>query len=87
LFGSGWHIDRPVDTRHIDNVSSSAPFNNTLKNATMSLARSFNSFVAKLTNVVVGLSFSPILSELGIDSLVAKLVENFKNTIFFPLAA
>lgn len=82
LFGSGWHIDRPVDTRHIDNVT-----NNTLKNATMSLARSFNSFVAKLTNVVVGLSFSSILSELGIDSLVAKLVENFKNTIFFPLAA
>jgi len=82
LFGSGWHIDRPADTRHIDNVS-----NNTLKNAMMSLARSFNSFVAKLTNVVVGLSFSPILSELGIDSLIAKLVENFKNTIFFPLAA
>ena len=80
LFGSGWHIDRPDDTRHIDNMSSS-------KNTNMSFARSFNSFVAKLTNVVVGLSFSPILSELGIDSLVAELVENFKDTIFFPLAA
>lgn len=80
LFGSGWHIDRPDDTRHIDNMSSS-------KNTNMSFARSFNSFVAKLTNVVVGLSFSPILSELGIDSLVAELVESFKDTIFFPLAA
>ncbi|HZK00883.1 MAG TPA: hypothetical protein VFC79_12780, partial [Tissierellaceae bacterium] len=80
LFGSGWHIDRPDDTRHINNMSSS-------KNTNMSFARSFNSFVAKLTNVVVGLSFSPILSELGIDSLVAELVESFKDTIFFPLSA
>ena len=80
LFGSGWHINRPDDTRHIDNVGLS-------KTTKMSFSRSFASFIAKLTNVVVGLSFSPILSELGIDSLIAELVGNFKDTIFFPLAA
>ena len=87
LFGSGWHIDRPIDTRHIDNVNPEGPFDNVIKNAIMSSTRTFNSFIAKITNIVVGLSFSPILSELGIDSLVAKVVDNFKNTIFFPLAS
>ena len=52
----------------------------------MSIGRSISSFIAKMTNTVLGLSFSPILSELGIDTLAEQLMKGFRDTIFFPMS-
>jgi len=91
LFGSGWHVEREPDTRHIDNVGEEKGpievYLGKVENILASFGRALNSFIAKFTNVVLGLSFSPILNELGIDTLVGEIVEGFKETIFFPLAA
>lgn len=90
LFGSGWHVNRDEDTRHIDNIIKSdflSSRTDIIGNGFMSFFRSINSFVARMTNTILGLAFSPILSELGIDEIVAQLVEGFKKTIFFPLAS
>jgi hypothetical protein len=89
-FGNGWHIDRPIDTRHFSVVlENSEPGGSLLKsveNFGVSTIRSINSFLAKLTNVSLGFSFSPVMKELGIDTIVSKLVEGFRDTIFFPMA-
>lgn len=89
-FGDGWHIERPLDTRHKDLVNDTVDGGillKTVSNLGKSIFRSLNSFIAKVTNVILGLSFSPILSKLGIDVIVTKLVEGFRDTIFFPMSA
>lgn len=88
LFGNGWHIDRKTDTRHVSHISedSFGLFPKIQKSST-SFGRSFSSFIAKITNVVIGFSFSPILNELGIDTIISELVASFRDTIFFPMAA
>ena len=90
LFGSGWHIERKPDTRHISEVSDFnilSMYFGRVDSIYVSVSRSLNSFIAKVTNVILGFSFSPILSELGIDTMVETFVEGFRDTIFFPLAA
>lgn len=87
-FGSGWHIKRPVDTRHVSNISSNKPlFEHNLKTIFASFFRSINSFIAKVTNIVLDLSFSPILDKLGINTIVEEMIRGFRDTIFFPMAA
>lgn len=86
LFGSGWESKEIKDTRHVSNVSTESLVFDKIKNITTSGIRTVNSLIAKFTNVVVGLAFTPILSALGIDTIIAKFIESFKNTIFFPLA-
>lgn len=96
LFGSGWTgnersmVSAQSDTRHIDNIQDSGEISAIIEsfgNMFMSIFRSINSFIARMTNTLLGLAFSPILSELGIDTIVGQLVEGFKNTLFFPMAA
>ena len=96
LFGSGWTgnekslVTAQSDTRHIDNIQDSGEISAIIEsfgNMFMSVFRSVNSFIARMTNTLLGLAFSPILSELGIDTIVGELVEGFKNTLFFPMAA
>lgn len=89
LFGTGWHgtVSRN-DTRHIDNVDpqTSGIEKQLVNNSFMSISRSISSFIAKTTNTILGLSFSPVLSELGIDSLAEQLMKGFRDTIFFPMS-
>lgn len=86
LMGNGW--DSPVidDTRHISNVAENGSAMHQINNTIVSFIRSINSFAAKITNVILDLSFSPLLERLGVDEIVAKLVEGFRDTVFFPLA-
>lgn len=86
LFGNGWDKKEIDDTRHISNVGSESFALDKVKNATTSFIRSINSLIAQFTNIVLGLSFQPLLAELGIDTIISKLIESFRNTIFFPLA-
>lgn len=88
LMGSGWHIEQKPDTRFRDNINDDfLGLYNQTKNLMVGANRSLNSFLAKLTNTILGLAFKPILSELGIDTIVAELVKGFRDTIFFPFAA
>ena len=87
LFGTGWSDPVIDDTRHVDNIGDSGSgISSKLANIFTSVIRSLNSFIAKITNVILSLSFSPLLDELGINVIVSKLVESFRDTVFFPLA-
>lgn len=85
LLGTGWDSKTITDTRHISNISGDTGVFHQLNNSIVTGFMGANSFIAKITNVILNLSFSPILEKLGIDVIVAKLVEGFKDTIFFPL--
>lgn len=88
LLGSGWETKRPADTRYRNNVSDDfIGASNQSFNLLISSNRSLNSFLAKITNTMLGLAFKPILSELGIDVIVSELVSGFRDTVFFPFAA
>lgn len=87
LLGTGWDSKTITDTRHISNVSGETGVFHQLNNMGVSTIMGINSFIAKFTNVVLNLSFTPILEKLGVDTIVAKLVNGFKETIFFPLAS
>lgn len=86
LLGSGWESPVIDDTRHISNVSDdSFGILHQTKSVVSSTISGLNSFIAKFTNVVLDLSFSPILEKLGIDIIIGNLVEGFRDTVFFPL--
>ena len=51
-----------------------------------SLFNSIAVICAKITNTMLSLSFSNILKELGITDMVAKVVEIFRDSIFYPLS-
>src|SRR5699024_9697114 len=56
LFGSGWHVNRDEDTRHIDNIIKSDFLSSRIDiigNGFMSFFRSINSFVARITNTIL----------------------------------
>lgn len=59
-------------------------------NGTISVFGGFFNFIAvtaaKITNSMLTLSFSNILKELGISSMIAKTVEIFRDSIFYPLS-
>lgn len=89
FLGSGWHLEREPDTRHIHQLQDD-DFTGMFKIFTTAVGsglRNFNSFIAKVTNVFLGLAFSPILADLGIDEIVKELIAGFRDTIFFPMAS
>lgn len=87
LLGSGWTSPVIDDTRHVSNVTDdSFGILHQTKNVVSSAISGVNSFIAKFTNVILDLSFSPILERLGIDVIIGNLVEGFRDTVFFPLA-
>ena len=60
------------------------------ENGSISIVGSLSNFIAvsaaKITNSMLTLSFSNILKELGITGIVAKTVEIFRDSIFYPLS-
>lgn len=59
-------------------------------NGSISILGGLSNFVAvqaaKITNSMLSLSFSNILKELGISGIIAKTVETFRDSIFYPLS-
>lgn len=82
LYGSGWHIDRPADTRHVSNFNPGVKFGTSVANFMLKV----NAFIAKVVNTVIDLSFNPILESLGITDIVEIVMSSFRDTIFFPLS-
>lgn len=44
------------------------------------------SFATRVSNTVISFSFNPPLSALGIDTIIIKMIESFRESLFFPLA-
>lgn len=86
-FGDGWHLNRDKDTRHISNYDNSVAGPTSLSHRMTQIFAQMNSFIAKITNSILNLSFSPILESLGITDIVVGLMKSFRDTMFFPLAA
>lgn len=87
LFGNGWNDSTITDTRHVSNFNDDSGIFQKASNLGVSTTRSINSFIAKITNVVLDISYSPILEKLGLTVIVSKFVEGFRDTVFFPLSA
>lgn len=87
LMGHGWNNPKITDTRHVENITddSLGIFHKT-SNAVTSAIMNTNTFIAKVTNVIINLSFAPLMEELGITTIVEKIIVGFRDTVFFPLA-
>lgn len=87
LLGNGYKSSIVDDTRHISNVSKNDGFVQNGMNTLTSGIMNANSFIAKVTNTIIDLSFSGLLEKLGISIIIENIVEGFRDTIFFPLAS
>lgn len=87
LFGNGYLGKQPPeDTRR-------SAFSPDLWDITMgdelytSIGLNISKFSTQVANTVLNMSFSPLLKELGIDTILTKLIEGFRDSLFFPLVA
>lgn len=93
LFGNGYLSDQTqpgIDTR---NDLSSESFLSLLvpmdsvSTTIANLGLAGASFLTRVSNTVINLTFSPVFETLGIDKVVVKLIKEFRDSIFFPLLA
>lgn len=87
LMGNGWDNPKVTDTRHVSNIvdDNLGIFHKTSNTITSAIMNA-NTFIAKVTNVIINLSFAPLMEELGITTIVEKIIVGFRDTVFFPLA-
>lgn len=94
LFGNGYLSDQKqpqVDTRNSLSTNSSFislifPMD-AITTSFANVGLSISTFVTRASNTVINLTFSPVFKSLGIDTLVVKLIKEFRDSIFFPLVA
>lgn len=85
-FGNGETDPTITDTRHISNINEDGlGVSNSISNSISSGILSINSFLARTTNVVLDLAYSPILEKLGISKIIEGIISGFRDTVFFPL--
>src|SRR5699024_5292913 len=92
FFGNGYTADQEqpkTDTRYSQvNISFASVFfpidkiSTGIGNAGLGTA----SFVTRISNAALNLSFSPILETLGLDDIVTDSIEDFRGSIFFPFS-
>ena len=90
LFGNGYtDTDAPVDTRNevlkettFGIVPPHTLFFSLLSNSNLNLT----SFITRVANTSVNLSFSPLAKTLGLDDLAVKFVEDLRESVFLPVA-
>lgn len=42
-------------------------------------------FVTRVSNTVIALTYNPVMKTLGIDDIIVNLIEGFRESLFFPL--
>lgn len=90
FFGNGYTNGHATDTRYdvVDtSIFGSLLDFNSINNAIGNAGLWVSSTVTRLSNAMMSLAFSPILSTLGIDKIVVTIVETLRDGIFFPLIA
>lgn len=94
VFGNGYPTEKgqqpEIDTRReklstsvFDYIVPTDAIVTNISNMGLQLA----SFLTRISNTTLNLAFSPILQTLGLDKLVVKIVENFKESIYYPLVS
>lgn len=92
FFGNGYTPDQTkpaVDTRNamLDTTPMGMLFNSAgLSTYYSNLNLGIASFATQTSNSILNLSFSPVLDTLGVDDMVVDLIEDFRESIFFPFA-
>lgn len=91
FFGNGARdSNQPaVDTRNsmLDTSPTGLFFNSaSLGTYYSNLNLGISSFATQTSNAILNLSFSPVLETLGVDDMVEDLIEDFRDSIFFPFA-
>lgn len=89
FFGNGYTDQTPpqdtrnaiVDTSVFSSLLAIDSFFTAVANIGLWLAV----MATRVSNTVINLAFSPILSTLGIDTIVINVIESFRDGIFFPL--
>lgn len=93
LFGNGYEPEQTqpaTDTRNelFDSSILSVLFpTNGVANWYANVNLGLISFLTQTSNTILNLSFSPILDTLGVSDMVEDLIEDFRDSIFFPFAA
>lgn len=90
LFAPAWHNEVSTDTRRailnqIDAtriIPSLGDISGTITNWTNSIS----AFFTKVTNFVLGLSFSNIMEDLGLTAIISSLLTSFTESVFFPMS-
>lgn len=90
LFGNGYLTREPMeDTRRaqygsVENFISNGivQLGNFVSNQVFTATTS----LAKVSNLLVEASFSPIFQTLGVDRIAVSLIESYRDSMFFPLS-
>lgn len=90
FFGNGYQdgVKVPVDTRNEVSTLAGLPiiYNPVVAgNAFANIGLSVSQFSTKISNTVIGVAFSPMLDKLGVKDKVVFLIENFRDSLYFPL--
>lgn len=93
LFGNGYLADQKqpgIDTRNA--IASSSFLSllipmDSISTGFANIGLNAATFMTRVSNSVINLTFSPVFKTLGIDTLVVKLIKEFRDSIFFPLVA
>lgn len=93
LFGDGYlaHQTKPgIDTRR-EAISTTFPLRGLLFDTPVlnlaNMGLGTNETLVKFSNTAIKFSFSTVLSDIGADKAIVKMVESFRNSVFFPLVA
>ena len=81
--------DPPVDTRNerLDTSIMSIFFPiDSMMNGIANMGLGSATFLTRISNTILNLSFSPVLDTLGIDEIIVDLIEEFRDSVFFSLA-
>lgn len=68
-----------------NNIISSILGTSQLSQGVANLGLSTSIFFTRISNTAVNLSFSPLIHALGLDEVVAQIIENLRDSIFYPL--
>lgn len=77
----------PTDTRYAQldtNIGSVLFPVDFLATSAADFGLGFSIFMTRVMNTVVNLMFSPILETFGLDTMIENLIEDFRESIFFP---
>lgn len=93
FFGTGYEGDehKSTDTRHISNngysLFSIMPIIGLPAQGITNITSFLTKMIAQLVNEMFNLAFSPLMSQLGITTIVKEGVTTLRDSIFYPLLA
>lgn len=91
FFGNGYLPDQEkpgTDTRWVSPNSNLLNVVLPIKQISTSIGNAgltIASFITRVSNTIISITFNPPLEFLGIDKIIVKMIESFRDSLFFPL--